>query len=111
MEFNITLKSREYQLELAEPGLQGKNYIFVAPTGSGKSLVAAMVIAKHLKCKPNSRVAFIVTTKPLADHQMKKLKKYIPDASVNVYTGGEYGDSDDLQTIGELRSFLSLACL
>ena len=36
LEFNITLKSREYQLELAEPGLQGKNYIFVAPTGSGK---------------------------------------------------------------------------
>lgn len=108
LEFNITLKSREYQLELAEPGLQGKNYIFVAPTGSGKTLVAVMVIAKHLKCKPNSRVAFIVPTKPLADHQMQKLKKYIPDASVNVYTGGEYGDSEDLQTIGESKDHISV---
>ncbi len=96
-EFLVNLKPgqiiRQYQQELAEPGLQGKNYIFVAPTGSGKTLVSATIIARHLTKIPNSRVAFIVPTKPLADQQMFRLKEYIPNACVNVYTGGELGSA------------------
>ena len=40
---------RGYQRELAEPGLQGHNYIICAPTGSGKTMVAAYVVYKHLR--------------------------------------------------------------
>ena len=42
-------KLRKYQLELAEPGLRGVNYIITAPTGSGKTHVASYVIYEHLR--------------------------------------------------------------
>ena len=38
---------QDYQQELAEPGIRGENYLFVAPTGSGKTLVTAIIIAEH----------------------------------------------------------------
>ena len=40
---------RGYQRELAEPGLRGDNYIICAPTGCGKTRIAAYIIHEHLK--------------------------------------------------------------
>ena len=42
---------RRYQEELAQPGVEGMNYIICAPTGSGKTRVAAYIIHEHLKVK------------------------------------------------------------
>ena len=42
---------REYQKELAEPGIRDMNYIICAPTGSGKTRAAAYVVYHHLKRK------------------------------------------------------------
>ena len=78
---------RKYQEELAQPGINGENYIIVAPTGSGKTLVAAKVISDHLKKNQNSHVVFVVNTKPLADQQKMQLDKLICGAMVGVYTG------------------------
>ena len=39
---------REYQKELAEPAVKGKNTIICAPTNSGKTYVAIEITKKHL---------------------------------------------------------------
>ena len=84
-------KVREYQKELAEPGINGENNIIVAPTGSDKTLVAVLIISDHLqknqhnKDKPN--VLFIVNTRPLAEQQKKEIKCFIPAARVECSMG------------------------
>lgn len=88
---------REYQLELAQLGKEGKNYIIVAPTGSGKTLVAALVISDHLQKGINEdderKVVFIVEKRPLAQQQMKELQKLLPAARVVCCTGDDVGNT------------------
>ena len=68
-------------MELATPGLQGKNYILVAPTGTGKTLIAGYIIMNHLKQMKekgkNGKVAFVTPTRQLALQQREQLQKYI----------------------------------
>ena len=81
---------RNYQKELAQPGIEGKNYIMIAPTGSGKTLAIALVISDHLNKHQQQlpcHVAFVTETKPLADQQSTALNEYIPEARVDVCTG------------------------
>lgn len=78
---------RNYQHELAKPGIDGKNYIIVAPTSSGKTLVAALFIAQHLQTYSGQdeqpKVAFVVKTRPLAEQQTTRLQaEFIPSARV-----------------------------
>ena len=84
---------RNYQHELAAPGVKGKNYIVVAPTNSGKTLVAALIIADHLEKnkqqRKSPRVAVVVKTRPLADQQRERLAEFIPDAIVECRTGNQ----------------------
>ena len=79
-------KIRRYQEELAEPGFHGDNYIICAPTGSGKTLVAAMIIQHHLQqCADRGKegkVLFITKTQQLARQQKAKLAQYIKGAMV-----------------------------
>ena len=83
---------RKYQWELAMPGIQGENYIICAPTGTGKTLVAALVISDHLqKRRGKGKVIFMVDKKPLARQQADALKKLIPQANVNCSTGDNIG--------------------
>ena len=86
---------RAYQRELAEPGLDGKNYIICAPTGSGKTLIAAMIISEHLKkgqeIGEKRKVLFMVKTKQLAHQQKEKLDSYIRGMRSAMFIGdGEY---------------------
>ena len=103
-EYTVQMKEkqavRNYQHELAAPGIEGKNYIVVAPTNSGKTLVAALVIADHLeknkKQKRSPRVAVVVKTRPLADQQRERLAEFIPSAVVECRTGNR-GDIKERQ--------------
>ena len=104
IDFSLKMKEgktvRKYQHELAAPGKSGENYIFIAPTGSGKTAVSALVISDHLQqChnqdKSPCHVVFVANTKPLADQQKKQLDELIPAAKVQVYTGDNPGTIAD----------------
>ena len=90
---------RAYQKELALPGINGENYIICAPTGTGKTLVAGIIVADSLqKTRGHGKVIFVVNTKPLAQQQAKELDRMIPNARVECCTG------DDGMTINSLLS-------
>ena len=80
-------KSRDYQRELAGPGMEGVNYIVCAPTGTGKTLIASMVVASHLAKRPDGKVLFLVNKVPLAEQQCQEVKRYIPDLLAQFITG------------------------
>ena len=99
---------RNYQHELAKPGIDGENYIIFAPTNSGKTLMAALVISDHLIRNPREKkrlgpkVVMVVKTRLLADQQTKRLKKYIPGARVECSRGNDC--EEDSQQIKQLPS-------
>lgn len=49
------IQLRDYQKELAAPAIEGKNVIVCAPTGSGKTIVAAAIIRRHLEQASDER--------------------------------------------------------
>ncbi|KAL5021809.1 hypothetical protein ScPMuIL_000964 [Solemya velum] len=74
------LELRSYQMELAAHGLNGKNTLICAPTGSGKTHVAVKIIQDHLQNPPIrriSKVIFLVNQVALADQQAKLCKRYL----------------------------------
>ena len=85
------IKLRDYQEELARPGLQGKNYILISPTGTGKTLVAGFVIVHHLNKMlgegRRGKVAFVTPTQQLTFQQKQKLHEYIQGIRVVDITG------------------------
>lgn len=79
---------RSYQWELALPGLSQQNYIICAPTGTGKTLVAGLIISEHLQQSENrGRVLFIVNKVPLARQQKGALENMIHGAHIEEVTG------------------------
>lgn len=85
------IKLREYQKELAEPGVSGKNYVLVAPTGTGKTLIAGYIIMHHLKQmweeKRQGKVAFVTPTQQLTFQQKVRLQEYILGITAVEITG------------------------
>ena len=85
------IELRGYQKELADPGLNGSNYILVAPTGTGKTLIASYIITHHLnemrKCSRGGKVAFVTPTRQLTFQQKNQLQHYIPGLMAVDITG------------------------
>ncbi|XP_060069486.1 antiviral innate immune response receptor RIG-I-like [Ylistrum balloti] len=84
-----TLKLRDYQMELAQSGLNGRNCIIVAPTGSGKTHVALKIIQDHferMRGRRNPKVAFLVEQNALAEQQGQQCQAYLTK-NVKVITG------------------------
>ncbi|VDN08306.1 unnamed protein product [Thelazia callipaeda] len=75
------IELRPYQQELVESACRGVNTIICAPTGSGKTVVAAHIILEHFRKmksinKP-SRVAMLVPTVPLVEQQCIMFNRYL----------------------------------
>ncbi|XP_049629322.1 interferon-induced helicase C domain-containing protein 1 [Suncus etruscus] len=76
---------RSYQMEVAEPALEGKNIIICLPTGSGKTRVAVYIAKDHLDKKKRAsepgKVIVLVNKVPLVEQLYRKefnpfLKKF-----------------------------------
>ena len=87
-QFLFSEQLRGYQIELARPGVEGSNYIICAPTGSGKTAVAAFVISNHLRrMGGRGKVVFLVNKVPLAEQQKTEVQRYIKDIKIAAMTG------------------------
>ncbi|XP_067325358.1 ATP-dependent RNA helicase DHX58 isoform X2 [Anolis sagrei] len=65
------MELREYQWEVIEPALEGKNIIIWLPTGAGKTRAAAYVCKRHLESQAKGKVAVLVNMVPLVDQHIK----------------------------------------
>ncbi|VDK18726.1 unnamed protein product [Anisakis simplex] len=72
---------RHYQEELAEAAYNGQNTVVCAPTGSGKTVVAASVIRKHLLqglvAKKRNKVCFLVSNTTFLEQQAELLRRFL----------------------------------
>ncbi|ELK28159.1 PREDICTED: interferon-induced helicase C domain-containing protein 1 [Myotis davidii] len=70
------LNLRPYQMEVAQPALEGKNIIICLPTGSGKTRVAVYIAKDHLDKKRKAaelgKVIVLVNKVPLVEQLFRK---------------------------------------
>lgn len=80
------VEKREYQEALARSVLEKGSSLIVMPTGLGKTIVAARVIADKID---EGKVLFLAPTKPLAVQHAKTLREIlsIPPEEIVVFTG------------------------
>ncbi|XP_066882285.1 interferon-induced helicase C domain-containing protein 1 isoform X2 [Kogia breviceps] len=86
---------RPYQLEVAQPALEGKNIIICLPTGSGKTRVAVYIAKDHLDKKKKAselgKVIVLVNKVPLVEQLFREefepfLKKWYRVTRLSGYT-------------------------
>jgi Fanconi anemia group M protein len=82
-----SIEKREYQINIAKSALK-ENSLVVLPTGLGKTIIALILIAEHLK-KNKNRILFLAPTKPLVLQHAQFLKDIltINKQEIIVFTG------------------------
>ena len=95
---------RPYQQELLEKA-KAENVICVLPTGSGKTLIACMLISyikqKEVGEKEKKKTIFLVPTRPLVAQQKKYIEVYLKKTGEN-YSVGSYGmNNNDILSVKE----------
>ncbi len=77
---------RNYQRELFLAAMRGNTVVYL-PTGSGKTLIAAMVFSCMKKLNPRKFMVFIVDRVPLAYQQSAYFKSQLPQLRIATLTG------------------------
>ncbi|NXJ66538.1 DDX58 helicase, partial [Rostratula benghalensis] len=80
-------KARSYQIELAQPAVNGKNTVICAPTGSGKTFVAVLICEHHFQNMPAGRkakVVFLATKVPVYEQQKTVFKQHFERSGYSV---------------------------
>jgi ERCC4-related helicase len=79
------VEERAYQVNIATASLS-RSTLVVLPTGMGKTVVAAMVIAEILRRK-GGRILFLAPTKPLVEQHAASLRRLLVVDRVALFTG------------------------
>ncbi|XP_017941674.2 probable ATP-dependent RNA helicase DDX58 isoform X2 [Manacus vitellinus] len=80
-------KARTYQIELAQPAINGKNTLICAPTGSGKTFVALLICEHHLQNMPSGKkpkVVFLATKVPVYEQQKNVFRQHFERSGYSV---------------------------
>jgi len=79
------VQQRDYQVELARRAAHTST-LLVLPTGLGKTVVAAMVIA-HVLQEKGGKVLFLAPTRPLVEQHHRSLENMIEGKKIGMMTG------------------------
>jgi Fanconi anemia group M protein len=80
-----TVEPRDYQTMIAEECLD-RNTLVVIPTGLGKTVIAALVIAERLALA-RGKALFLAPSRPLVDQHADRLRSVLNTESVACLTG------------------------
>ena len=86
IDFLTRLVPRDYQRELFLSAMRGNTLVYL-PTGSGKTLIAAMVMGCMKKLNPGKVMVFLVDRVPLAYQQSEKIKSQLTGLTVETLVG------------------------
>jgi len=89
------IEQRAYQVNIAASCLE-RSTLVVLPTGMGKTVIAALVVAEVLKRK-GGRVLFLAPTKPLVEQHAAYLKDVLLAGDVAVFTGEKPPEDRELE--------------
>jgi len=82
-----TVAHRQFQVDIAASCIE-KNTLVVIPTGLGKTVIAALVIAEKM-VRDGGRALFLAPSRPLADQHSKTLSSLVAQGPVACLTGTE----------------------
>lgn len=82
-----TVTLRQFQVDIASSCI-GKNTLVVIPTGLGKTIIAALVIAEKM-ARDGGKALFLAPSRPLADQHSKTLSSIVARGPVACLTGTE----------------------
>jgi len=71
-----TIELRKYQIDLASECLEN-NLLIIIPTGLGKTVIASLTIAEHLKLFPNKKCLILAPTRVLVHQHNDFLTKHL----------------------------------
>ncbi|MCP8316192.1 MAG: DEAD/DEAH box helicase [archaeon] len=83
-----TIELRKYQMDLASECLK-KNILIIIPTGLGKTVIASLTIAEHLKLFPDKKCLILAPTRVLVHQHNDFLIKHlnVEENSIVAITG------------------------
>ncbi len=84
----ISVEPRKYQIDIFEK-VKEKSSLVVLPTGTGKTLIAMMVIVDKFKKNPLQKIVILAPTRPLVEQHLASFEKMLPDgwADMQLFTG------------------------